>query len=150
MVGSRLFLVRVWPHAQHFRAVLRAVEEESVQLFTAPEPLADYLRGLTASAPQASAVPLTPLTPRELEVALLCEQGLGHKHISKRLGLAPATVRNHISHCYQKLGVSNRLALARALHEASSLHSGGAGAFAPSPQKAPKPSMAAGSTVCLT
>lgn len=133
MVGSRLFLVRVWPHPQHFRAVLRAVEEESVQLFTAPEPLADFLRAVPAASLPVPAEPLPPLTPRELEVALLCDQGLGHKQISKRLGLAPATVRNHISHCYQKLGVSNRLALARALREASSLHSGGAGASASSP-----------------
>ena len=49
------------------------------------------------------------LTQRELEVlALLCE-GLPNKLISRRLEIAAATVKCHISRILNELGVSSRL-----------------------------------------
>lgn len=58
---------------------------------------------------------LDSLSRREREVALLYAQGANHKLIASRLGLAPATVRNHLSRVYDKLGVSHRVELMAAI-----------------------------------
>jgi DNA-binding CsgD family transcriptional regulator len=55
------------------------------------------------------------LSPREREVAALYAAGESHRQIARRLGLAPSTVRNHVSHCYEKLAVRSRVALLKAL-----------------------------------
>lgn len=55
------------------------------------------------------------LSAREREVAHLAACGLGDKEIARRLGISPTTVRTHIDHAYRKLGVNNRVALARCI-----------------------------------
>ncbi len=50
-----------------------------------------------------------PLTPRESEVAELVLRGLGNKVIARKLGLQVGTVKIHLHHIYQKLGVPNRM-----------------------------------------
>ena len=56
---------------------------------------------------------LSCLSAREREVAQLAACGLGDKEIARRLGISPTTVRTHVDHAYRKLGVNNRVALAR-------------------------------------
>jgi DNA-binding CsgD family transcriptional regulator len=56
---------------------------------------------------------LSFLSAREREVAQLAACGLGDKEIARRLGISPTTVRTHVDHAYRKLGVNNRVALAR-------------------------------------
>lgn len=48
-----------------------------------------------------------PLTPRERDILALLTTGLTRKQIAGQLGLAEATVRNHLSRLYRKLGVSD-------------------------------------------
>ncbi len=48
------------------------------------------------------------LTPREREVLGLIADGLGNAGIAARLGLAPATVGNHITSIFAKLRVADR------------------------------------------
>lgn len=55
------------------------------------------------------------LSRRELEIARHFAQGLAHKEIAQEAGLAPATVRNHLSSIYLKLGVDNKAGLATML-----------------------------------
>ena len=55
------------------------------------------------------------LSAREREVARLAATGLGDKEIARCLGISPTTVRTHIDNAYRKLGVNNRVALARCL-----------------------------------
>jgi DNA-binding CsgD family transcriptional regulator len=55
------------------------------------------------------------LSAREREVAHLAATALGDKEIARRLGISPTTVRTHIDNAYRKLGVNNRIALARCL-----------------------------------
>jgi DNA-binding NarL/FixJ family response regulator len=52
--------------------------------------------------------PLSPLTPRELEVLRLLAQGLDNNAIAQRLALTKRTVQNQISIIYDKLGVTSR------------------------------------------
>ena len=48
------------------------------------------------------------LSPREREVLALIADGLTNKEIAGRLCLSPDTVKNHVVHIIQKLGVGDR------------------------------------------
>jgi len=52
------------------------------------------------------------LTSRELDVVRLVASGLRNKEIADRLGIGEGTVKIHLHHAYEKLGVESRLALA--------------------------------------
>ena len=51
---------------------------------------------------------LPSLTEREVDVLALVGQGLTNRQISSRLFISPATVRTHLEHIYDKLGVRSR------------------------------------------
>jgi PAS domain S-box-containing protein len=53
--------------------------------------------------------PQPHLTPRQLEVLRLLEQGRSTKQIAAELHLSTETVRNHIRHLFRALGVHTRL-----------------------------------------
>ena len=48
------------------------------------------------------------LTPREREIAELLQEGLANKEIATRLGITARTVKNHLHHVYDKLGLHSR------------------------------------------
>jgi DNA-binding CsgD family transcriptional regulator len=54
---------------------------------------------------------LDRLAPRERQIAERYARGETHGAIAAALGLAPATVRNHITRCYRKLAVNNKAEL---------------------------------------
>lgn len=58
------------------------------------------------------------LAPRQREVARLIASGLNYKQAAQHLQLSPATVRNHTTEIYRRLGVHNAPELARALDAA--------------------------------
>ena len=51
------------------------------------------------------------LTAREREVMRLVAEGLPNKEVARRLALTEGTVKTHLHHIYQKIGVTNRTAL---------------------------------------
>lgn len=57
------------------------------------------------------------LTPRELEVLRLVAQGAGNRAIAKELFVSEATVKTHLVHAYDKLGVDNRTGAVTAARE---------------------------------
>ena len=57
--------------------------------------------------------PFDALTARELEVALLLNQGLRQEAIAKRLSLSAKTINTHKSRLFDKLGIRDNIALAR-------------------------------------
>jgi len=48
------------------------------------------------------------LSPRERETLMLLTEGLSNSEIAERLGISEKTVRNHLSHLFDKLGVWSR------------------------------------------
>ena len=64
------------------------------------------LEGLPDISPEA---PHPHLTPRQVEVLRLLEQGRATKQIAAELHLSTETVRNHIRHLFKALGVNSRL-----------------------------------------
>lgn len=72
--------------------------------------IVDHLRlgGRDANEPPPSA----QLTRRELQIVAAIVDGATNKDIGRQFGLSEQTVKNHLSHVFDKLGVSNRLELA--------------------------------------
>jgi DNA-binding CsgD family transcriptional regulator len=56
------------------------------------------------------------LTPRERQITLLVSDGLTDKLVAERLNLAESTVKSHLHHIYNKLGIPNRTALSVLTH----------------------------------
>jgi PAS domain S-box-containing protein len=66
--------------------------------------------GLLEERPDDSATAPPPhLTPRQVEVLRLLEQGRSTKQIAAELHLSTETVRNHIRRLFRALGVNSRL-----------------------------------------
>ncbi len=71
----------------------------------------------TSRSPEATAR-LADLTDREREVALAVGRGLSNAEIASELYLSLPTVKAHVSRLFDKLGVTNRVQIALAVHDA--------------------------------
>nr|BFD90156.1 response regulator transcription factor [Kitasatospora sp. Xyl93] len=89
-----------------------------------PEELAQAVRaaaaGRSALAPSVAdrllermRTPAAALSARETEVLGLVADGLTNQQVSQRLHLSQATVKSHLVHIYNKLGVDSRTAAVR-------------------------------------
>lgn len=63
----------------------------------------------------------TALSVREREVLLYVARGTPNKQIAKELFISEATVKTHVSHIFDKLGVTDRAAAVAAAYEAGIL-----------------------------
>ena len=73
----------------------------------------DVLAGKTYLAPAAAAklaegVTRVQLTPREMATLRLMADGKTNKEIAKELDISERTVKTHLGHLFEKLGVTNR------------------------------------------
>jgi DNA-binding NarL/FixJ family response regulator len=66
----------------------------------------------------------TRLSRREREVLRHAATGVGNKELADRLSISEATVKVHLTHIFQKLGVPGRAALAAAYHQVGSSGAG--------------------------
>jgi DNA-binding NarL/FixJ family response regulator len=73
--------------------------------------IVEHLRVATRQA-DAPAKPAQMLTQRELQIVGAIVEGASNKDIGQQFGLSEQTVKNHLSHIFDKVGVSNRLELA--------------------------------------
>jgi DNA-binding NarL/FixJ family response regulator len=104
--GAVGYLLKDVPHDELFRA-LRAVARG--ERYLAPA----VTERLMARWQQ----PRAALTDRELDVVRCVARGDGNKEIAAALGIAEPTVKAHLVHIFEKLGVDNRTAAARAARE---------------------------------
>ncbi|MDR3453773.1 MAG: response regulator [Rhodoferax sp.] len=65
--------------------------------------------GHDAPAQEAAATPFDALSPRELEILRGIAHGASNKEIGRNLGIAEATVKNHVQQVLRKLNVSSRV-----------------------------------------
>jgi DNA-binding CsgD family transcriptional regulator len=76
----------------------------------------EFLSQGISEAPELPPPPAADgLTQREREVALLVADGLRSREVAERLGIASQTVKSHLKTIFDKLGVRNRVELARRL-----------------------------------
>jgi DNA-binding NarL/FixJ family response regulator len=78
----------------------------------------DVLAGKTYLAPTAAAklaegVARVQLTPRELATLRLMSDGRSNKEIAVTLGISERTVKTHLGHLFEKLGVTSRTEAAK-------------------------------------
>ncbi len=62
----------------------------------------------TGRRSSVDAAAFAALSPRERDVLALLEEGRSNADIAERLGISEKTVRNHLSHLFDKLGVWSR------------------------------------------
>ena len=73
-----------------------------------PQIAAVVLRHLAGKESTEAEQPAPPLTERELQVLRLAAQGLTNYDIAQRLYVSVRTVEAHLTHIYNRLGVSSR------------------------------------------
>jgi len=61
------------------------------------------------------------LSPREEEISQLVAEGMSNREVSRTLKITESTVKNSIFHIFEKLGISNRVELARYVNGASDM-----------------------------
>ncbi len=105
--GAVGYLLKDVPHEELFRA-LRAVARG--ERYLAPV-VTERLMAQWQQPPRPT------LTSRERDVLRGVARGEGNKHIAAGLGIAEPTVKAHLVHIFEKLGVENRTAAARVAHE---------------------------------
>lgn len=101
--GAAGFLVKSAAGEELCDRLLAVARGETVLAPEVQRELADQLRA--RAAPRGDL-----LSPREREILGLIAGGELAPEIANRLGLSPATVRTHLQHLYEKLGVSDRAA----------------------------------------
>lgn len=82
-------------------------DDEPTLVFTVEGP------GVSLTLVSSRGPPKTSLSPREKQVVALVGKGLGNKGIARHLSIQEETVKSHLKHIYQKLGVESRAALVR-------------------------------------
>jgi DNA-binding CsgD family transcriptional regulator len=99
---------------ERLRIEITAVGKGKTQFHLWREPLPETMK-IGTDAPAVTAQPADGLTQREREVALLVADGLRSREVAERLGIASQTVKSHLKTIFDKLGVRNRVELARRL-----------------------------------
>ncbi|WP_067816383.1 helix-turn-helix transcriptional regulator [Nocardia inohanensis] len=108
-----------WLRRQRRQAEARIELREAFETFErlGARPWADQarteLRAVGESAVPDAGTPAEALSPQELQVARIAAAGATNKEIGARLFISPKTVGHHLSRVFRKLGVSNRVELAR-------------------------------------
>lgn len=95
--GALGYLLKDAPPEELLAAVRSAAEGDSTLSPTVANRLMARVR-----------TPRTSLTPRELEVLKLVASGSSNREIGRTLLLSEATVKSHLVHIYDKLGVRSR------------------------------------------
>ncbi|GAA2749236.1 response regulator transcription factor [Kitasatospora cinereorecta] len=112
--GATGYLLKDAPPEEVAAAVHAAARGETV---LAPPVAARLLGRVRAGRPS--------LSPRETEILQLLAEGLANRQISKRLFISEATVKTHLVHIYDKLGVDSRTSAIAAGLTAGLIRAGG-------------------------
>ena len=81
--------------------------------------IATVTRPRDEGAQRAARARLARLTDRERQVAEAVSEGLTNTEIAERLHLGVATVKTHVGALFAKLDVTNRVQIARCVHDAA-------------------------------
>lgn len=100
--GATGYLLKAAPESEILAGVRATARGETA---LAPSAAAALVRRATGSLPAAAG---PSLTPRELDVLRLVAQGNSNPAIGRTLFLSEATVKTHLGHVFEKLGVNDR------------------------------------------
>jgi DNA-binding NarL/FixJ family response regulator len=110
--GATGYLLKDAPRAELVRAVRAAANGEAVLAPSVAARLMSRVRtpGRLGGAAGPGAGAAESLSSRELEVLELVASGNTNREAAARLFISEATVKTHLLHIYEKLGVSDRAA----------------------------------------
>jgi DNA-binding NarL/FixJ family response regulator len=118
--GAAGFLLKDTPPADLVDAVRRVAAGQPI---LSPSVTAQLIATVTRPRDEAvrrsARARLARLTEREREVAEAVSEGLTNAEIADRLHLGVATVKTHVGTLFSKLDVTDRVQIARCLHEAT-------------------------------
>ncbi|MFJ4297596.1 response regulator [Curtobacterium sp. NPDC089689] len=98
--GAAGYLLKAAPESEILAGVRATARGETA---LAPSAVAALVRRTTGSAPSGPS-----LSPRELDVLQLVAQGNSNPAIGRALFLSETTVKTHLGHVFEKLGVNDR------------------------------------------
>jgi DNA-binding NarL/FixJ family response regulator len=107
--GAVGYLLKDVASVQLVEAIRAAARGESIlEPSVAAKVIAEFTR-VSSMVPSAQMEQLVePLSDRELEILALIVKGASNKEIANQLYIAEGTVKNHITHILDKLGVRDR------------------------------------------
>jgi DNA-binding NarL/FixJ family response regulator len=118
--GAAGFLLKDTSPADLVDAVRRvAVGQPILSPSVTAQLIATVTRPRDEAVQRSARARLARLTEREREVAEAVSEGLTNAEIADRLHLGVATVKTHVGALFSKLDVTNRVQIARCLHEAT-------------------------------
>lgn len=100
--------------SSNFKSLCRCVEQVyEGQIWASSSELSEVIDAFTQLAPMriVNADGMRLLTKREEEVVRLLAEGMQNRDIATELKLSEHTVKNHLFHIFDKLGVSSRIEL---------------------------------------
>ena len=98
--GATGYLLKDTPREQLFQAIRAAARGEAA---LAPAVAARLMTRMRAPAEEA-------LSAREIEVLALVARGASNRQVGRELHISEATVKTHLIHIFDKLGVADRTA----------------------------------------
>jgi DNA-binding NarL/FixJ family response regulator len=111
--GATGYLLKAAPESEILAGVRATARGETA---LAPSAAAALVRRATGAPPGADAVGTPRLSARERQVLALVAQGNSNPAIGRELYLSETTVKTHLGHVFEKLGVNDRTrAVTRAL-----------------------------------
>jgi len=116
--GAAGFLLKDTPPADLVDAVRRVAAGEPI---LSPSVTAQLIATITAGSDgrrQRATSLLGRLTEREREVAISVGHGLSNAEIASQLFMGVAAVKTHMGHVFAKLEATNRVQIARTVHDA--------------------------------
>ncbi len=109
-LGARGVILNTSTSAILFRAIRKVMDGE---YWISRESVAGLVERLKTSTQRAGVPSLKfGLTPRELEIVVAVVSGYSNPEIAEKLALSEQTVKHHLTHVFDKLGVYSRVELA--------------------------------------
>lgn len=112
--GATGYLLKDAPREELMRAVRAVAEGKTVLSPSVAGKLVSQVRGQQREA----------LSPREMEILRLVAAGTTNREIARKLFISEATVKTHLLHIYEKLGVPDRAAAVSAAYQRGLLNPG--------------------------
>ena len=107
--GACGYVLKDADHHEFLRIIRATYRGEQVRSPFMPDRFAKRVVGAIKAAEGAVGTGVTALTEREREILACAAAGRGNKDIADQLCVSPDTVKTHLHHIYQKLGVAGRV-----------------------------------------
>lgn len=107
--GACGYVLKDADHKEFLRIIRATSRTELVVSPFMPDAFAKRVIGMMKGGDGAHLPGVTGLTDREKEILACAAAGRGNKDIADQLCVSPDTVKTHLHHIYQKLGVTGRV-----------------------------------------